>query len=252
MEFKQDTILDIIESENRMALTGEERFGAYYVNASEFNDLLQNFIKSVDPNCFIFVAFLSQIRKHNLLAIFSAIRLNHVQAMSNLRQVLEAGANAAYSIPNPDKNDFVDVDENGIVDATQELMNKRYKWLEANFKTGSDAIKNMKGLINSSTVHSNIIYAHNNFKFDGDQGRFVTPFFDFEDDYLIKCDLWQIANISMGLMDLLYGVNRGLNVIKFSDDFIPRLKALEKENQRLKAEMMGTERFKKAQALEKK
>ena len=110
----------------------------------------------------------------------------------------------------------------------------------------------MKNAINSSTAHSNIIYAHNNFRFDGEKGKFVTPFFDIEDDYLIKGNLWQIGNIALGIMDLFYGVNKKLGVIKFIDDFIPRLKALEVENHRLKEEMMNTDRFKKAQKLSTK
>ena len=249
MEFKQDTIGNIIESESQMILHGAERFGDYFINASEFNNLLQQFIKSVDPDRFIFAMFLAQIRKHHLLAHFSAVRLHHVQAMMNLRQVLEAGSCAAYAIANPDREGFADIDENGIIDATQELTKKRYKWLEDNFKKGSDAIKNMKNTINSSTAHSNIVYAHNNFRFDGEQGKFVTPFFDIEDESLVKTDLWQIGNIAMGLMDLFYGVNKDIKVIKFVDDFVPRLKALEAENHRLKAEMMSTDRFKNAQKL---
>ena len=249
MKFVQDTIGDIIESESQMILHGAECFGAYFINASEFNNLLQQFIKSVDPDRFIFGMFLAQIRKHHLLAHFSAVRLHHIQAMMNLRQVLEAGSCAAYAIANPGQDGFADIDENGIIDATQELTKKRYIWLEENFEKGSDAIKNMKNAINSSTAHSNIIYAHNNFRFDGEKGKFVTPFFDIEDDYLIKGDLWQIGNIALGIMDLFYGVNKKLGVIKFIDDFIPRLKALEAENHRLKEEMMNTERFKKAQKI---
>lgn len=249
MQFEDATIGDIIESEHQMALHGAERFGDYFINASEFNSLLQQFIKSVDPDRFIFAMFLSQIRKHHLLALFSAVRLHHIQAMMNLRQVLEAGSCAAYAITNPDREGFGDTDEDGIIDATQELTKKRYKWLEDNFKKGSDFIKNMKGTINNSTAHSNIIYAHNNFKFDGEQGKFITPFFDIEDDYLVKTDLWQIGNIALGLMNLFYGINKGLDVIKFVDDFVPRLKALEANNHALKEEMMNTERYKNATKL---
>jgi len=251
MDFKQETIGDILTSEHEMVLHGAESYGDYFINASEFNHLLQGFIKSVDPDRFIFAMFLAQIRKYHLLALFSAVRLHHIQAMMNLRQVLEAGSCAAYAIANPDQNGFADIDENGIIDATQELTKQRYKWLEENFEKGSDAIKNMKTTINNSTAHSNIVYAHNNFRFDGKEGKFDTPFFDIKDDYLVKTDLWQIGNIAMGLMDLFYGVNKSLNVVKFVDDFIPRLKKLENDNNQLKKEMMESERFKNAQKLRK-
>jgi hypothetical protein len=249
MEFKQNTIDDIIESERQMVLRGSERYGNYFVNASEFNDLIQSCIKSVDPDRYIFAMFLAQIRKHTTLAIFSALRLHHLQTMMDLRQVLEAGTCAAYAIANPDVAGFADIDKDGIADATQDLTKKRYKWLEDNFKQGSDAIKNMKGAINQSAAHSNIIYAHNNFRFDSDAVKFVTPFFDIEDEYLVKTNLWQIGNVIMGLVDLFYGVNKNLNVIKFVDDFVPRLKTLESENHKLKAEMMATDRYKNAQKL---
>lgn len=230
-----------------MILAGADRYGDYFINAYEFNGLLQKFIKSVNPDRFIFAMFLAQIRKHHTLALFSALRLHHIQAMMDLRQVLEAGSCAAYAIVNHTREGFADLDENGILNASQELTKKRYKWLEENFENGSNAIKNMKKSINESTAHSNIIYAHNNFRFDGEGGKFVTPFFDIEDDYLVKTDLWQIGNIAMGLMDLFYGVNSKLNVIKFINDFIPRFKDLEAGNHKLKEEMMATERYKKAE-----
>lgn len=247
MEFKQETVEDILESEKQMILCGEERYGAYFKNAVEFNNLLGEFIKSIDPECFIFAMFMAQIKKHNTLAIFSTLRLHHIQAMMDLRQELEAGSCAAYAIANPDQSGFAGVEENGIINSSQELTNKRYKWLEDNFKKGSDAIKNMKSEINKSTAHSNIIYAHNNFRLDDKNCKFVTPFFDIEDEYLVKTDLWQIGNIAMSLMDLFYGVNQNLWVIKFTDDFIPRLKKLEIENHRLKNELMSLDRFKNAQ-----
>lgn len=245
MEFKQSNFGEIIESEREMVLAGADRYGDYFINAYEFNVLLQTFIKSVDPDRFIFAMFLAQIRKHQALALFSSLRLHHIQAMMDLRQVLEAGSCAAFAIANPERGGFADLAENGILDASQELTRKRYKWLEENFSKGSEAIKNMKGGINESTAHSNIIYAHNNFHFDGGE-KFGTPFFDIEDDYLVKTDLWQIGNIAMGLMDLFYGVNSELNVIKFIKDFVPQLKKLEADNHKLKAEMMATERYKKA------
>lgn len=250
--FKQETIGDILTNEHEMVLHGAESYGDYFINASEFNLLLQEFIKSVDSDRFIFAIFLAQIKKHHLLALFSVVRLHHIQATMDLRQTLEAGSCAAYAIANPDQNGFADIDENGIIDAIQELTKKRYKWLEENFKKGSDAIKNMKTTINNSTAHSNIVYAYNNFRFDSKEGKFDTPFFDIKDDYLVKTGLWQIGNIAMGLMDLFYGVNKNLNVVKFIDNFIPRLKKLESDNNRLKTEMMKSKRFKNAQKLKKK
>jgi len=245
MDMKQSTIGDIIESESKMILGAAKKYGEYFVNASDFNHLLNEFIKSIDPDRFIFAIFLSQIRKHHTLALFSAVRLHHTQSMMDLRQVLEAGACAAYAIANPNKNDFADVDKNGILNPSNKLTKKRYMWLDKNYLDKSRFIKNMKGLINKLSAHSNIVSAHKNFNFDTDNKKFETPFFDIEDEYHVKTDLWMIGNIAMGLMDLFSGVNKNLGVVKFIDEFIPRLKSLEAQNHKLKDELMKNPRFKK-------
>lgn len=64
----------------------------------------------------------------------------------NLRQVLEAGTCAAYAIAHIDPEVFADIDEEGLLDASKELAKKRYKWLEKNLKSGSDAIKRMNSI----------------------------------------------------------------------------------------------------------
>lgn len=189
--------------------------------------------------------FLSQVRKHYALALFSAVRLHHVQAMMDLRQVLEAGACAAYAIANTDPADYADVKEDGTLDPSQRLTKKRYDWLDKHYPDGSAGIKRMKAAINEAAAHANIVYAHNNFEADFKAGKFETPFFDFEDEQLVKTDLWQIANIALGLMDLYFGVNAKLDVLKIKDDWKPSFLALAAENERLKAEMMAHERFKK-------
>lgn len=246
VDFKQSTIGEILDSEREMVLKGPERYGHYCHNASNFNVMLQHFLKSIDPERFIFALFLSQIRKHHTLALFSALRLHRIQSMMNLRQVLEAGACAAYAIVHTDPGDFADTDGEGLLDASKELAKKRYKWLEKNFKSRSDAIKRMKLDINQSTAHSNIIYAYNNCEINYEQKKFEHFFFDVDDDFWAKTNLWQIANIAMGLMDLFYIVNKPLNVLKFSDDFLSRLQELVAENRRLKEEMMDTERYQQA------
>jgi len=251
MEFMQSTFGEIIESEREMFLTAAGRYGDFFINASEFNVLLNEFIKSVDLDRYIFAMFLSQVRKHTTLALLSAVRLHHIQAMMNLRQVLEAGSCASYAIANIDREDFADVDEFGFLNPSQKLTNKRNQWLNKHYPAGSKIIQTMKNIINKSTAHANIVYAHNNFTFDGERGKFATPFFDKEDEYWVRTDLWQIGNITMGLMDLFYGVNKNRDVVKFADDFVSRLKILERENIRLKDGVMATERFQKSQAATK-
>ncbi|XOB40797.1 MAG: hypothetical protein ACKKMW_01900 [Candidatus Nealsonbacteria bacterium] len=247
MEFKQSTIGDLIESERKMVLTGAERYGEYFINASEFNALLNNFVKSIDdPNKFIFVAFLSQVRKHHTLALFSSVRLHHIQTGLNLRQVLEAGAWAAYAMAHKNKDKFCEADTNNILNIPKRLQTARNNWLNQNFKIKSDEIKRLKELINKSVAHANIVYALQNFEMmpAGDPG-FYTPFFDFNDEYKVKNDLWFIANTALGLIDLFYGVNQQYKVFQLVDDFNARFKQLVDHNNKLKLEMMEHPRFKK-------
>lgn len=246
MDFKQSTLGEILDSEREMVIRGVERYGPYFRNASEFINILgSGIIKSIAHDRFVFVIFLSHIRKHLTLALFSALRLHRVQAMMNLRQVLEAGACAAYAIANTEPADFADVKDDGTLDPSPRLAKKRYDWLDQNFPDGSAAIKRMKNMINEIGSHANIVSAQETFKYDLEAGIFNTPFFDYEDEVFVKTDLWQIANVALGLMDLFYGVNQKLKVIKLQDDWSDKFQALAKENERLKAEMLAHERFKK-------
>jgi hypothetical protein len=167
----------------------------------------------------------------------------------DLRQTLEAGASAANAIANIASADFADKDKEGILNPTRDLARKRYKWLEQNFAEGSHAIKRLKESINKSAAHSNIADAHSTVNFDDVNRRFDTPFFDIEDDYFVKSDLWLIANVAMGLLRLFFEVNRPLNVIVFADDFEKRVKELSADNDGLRAEMMQTERYQHANQL---
>lgn len=249
MELPQSNIDDIIKSESALVVRASEKYRRYFSNAMDFHNLLNTFIVSINkPDRFIFVAFLSQIRKHHLLAILSTARLHHVQTMMDLRQTLEAGSCAAFAIPNPDLSGFAESDDSGILDASQELSIKRYSWLDANYRQASETLKNLKKSINSSAAHANIVYAQKNFEFDSMSGKFLTPFFDFEEERHVKSDFWLAGNLAMGIMDLIYGVDKPIGALKFANHFIPRLKALEVENQAIKMELMADPAFKKFQS----
>lgn len=245
-DIKHITLADIIESERAMALDAENRYGEFFGNATAFIGLFSSFLKSINRNRYIFAMFLAQVQKHYTLAILSAVRLHHTQALMDLRQVLEAGACAAYAIANIDPADFADVDNQGFLNPSQDLTRKRYKWLDDKFPTGSQGIKDMKDAINASASHANIVSAHYNFKIAENWERFDTSFFDVEDDYFVKTDLWQSANIALGLIDLFYGVASEYEGIVFADDFHARFEELVAINMKLKEEMMETERYKKA------
>ncbi len=237
-----ETIDDILDAEREMIPQAEEKYGDAFRNAAGFNDLLNNFLKEAKPDAWVFMAFLSQIKKYHTLALFSVVRLHHIQAMLNLRQVLEAGVNAAYGLANPNKEDFVVDGEDGVLDTSDTLDKKRRQWIENNHRKHSDFIKNMKNSINESCAHSNIIYAFNNFSMA--DYKFKTDFFDKGEEHHVKADLWMIGNIALSLMDLFYGINKGVKQLTFVDNFVKRLKELEADGNILKAEAERHPRFK--------
>jgi hypothetical protein len=243
MEFLQATIGQILDSEKEMVLRASERFGKYYETALECSLLMTHFLNETDPDRWVFAAFLSQVKKHHTLALFSAVRLHKVQAMMVLRQALEAGACAAFAIANPDPAQFVDADESGILDPSQKLAKKRYNWLAENYPEGSSAIKEIKKQINTSDAHANLI---NTFLTDDGAGLFVTPFFDIEDEDYVKTHLWQIGHVALTLLHLFYEINERRNVIKFVGNFWPQIQTLGQKNESLRAEMMASDRVKRA------
>lgn len=246
MEFLQGTIGQILDSEKEMVLSAPERYGKYYETALECSLLMTHFLKLVDPDMWVFAAFLSQVKKHHTLALFSAVRLHKVQAMMVLRQALEAGACAAFAIANPDPAQFVDADESGILDPSQKLVKKRYNWLIENYPEGSSAIEEIKKQINISTAHANLISAHSTFRTDDEAGLFVTPFFDIEDEDYVKTHLWQIGHVALTLLHLFFEINERRNVIKFVDNFWPQIQTLGQKNESLRVEMMASDRGKRA------
>lgn len=250
MSLKQSNLTEIINSEHHLLIDAPGEYGDFFLHSLVSVKLLQSFVVDIKQEGWLFFSFLAHIRKHHMLAFLSTIRLHHVQVVMNLRQVLESGVNASYAIANPNSDDFANVTPEGLLDTPEKLKDKRYKWLEENYPKGSDAIKAMKKQMQSSS-HSNLVDTHRTFKYTN-RGNFVrleTPFFDTQNKFQVKADLWSLANIIMGLMDLFYGINQKYNRVTFSDKFVDELLALDKENKRLKEIMMDTPNFKRADKL---
>ncbi len=247
MDFKQKTTDDIIDSEYRMVATAPQRYGEYYTLARDMSSFMSAPIKAVSRDRAIFVRFLSQVKKHHLLAVFSTVRLHQIQAMMNLRQVLEAGACAAFAIANPDPAHFANTTAEGTLDASKKLTAKRYDWLDEKFPGGSAHIKARKEQINASTAHANIAYTQNNFRLADSGNEFSTPFFDIEDDYFVTGDLLMESGIAISLIDLFYGVNKNVKAITWRDDFESQFAMLVERESTLRSKMLSSDRFKEQQ-----
>lgn len=239
----------IAKAEMEMVATAPERYGKFYDTAANGSLFLGHFLKSINPDRWIFASFLSQVKKHHALALLSVVRGHQVQSMMNLRQVIEAGTCAAYAIANIEHTDFVYIDDYGILDPSKTLTVMRYKWLEKHYTDESNKIKGIKDTFNEFASHSNLIYGQKTFQYDDWKNRFDTPFFDIGDEYHVKTDLWMLTNVGLILMDLFYKVNNGRNVIEFADDFPHRMTTLATENDTLKAGMISSDRYKEAMAI---
>ena len=169
--------------------------------------------------------------------------------MINLRQVLEAGAAAAFAIANPEAEHFAAIDAQGFIDPSQELTKKRHQWLDKNFPAGSAAIREKKDRINDTFAHANVVSTNQTFEVNEAINEISTPFFDVEDEFQVKVDLWLTASISIELMDLPYGVNKGRDVVKFIPNFESDLHQFHQRNSALLREMQSTERYKRAFAM---
>lgn len=248
----QSNLSEIIKTEYRLLDEAPQKYGDFFNHAVDSFSLLQTFVVTIKNEGWLFVAFLSQLKKHHLLALLSSVRRHHVQFVMNLRQVIESGTNAAYALGNPNPDDFALPTPEGILEIPEKLKKKRYEWLEKNYSKGSAAIVSMKKLMQLPS-HSNILDAHRTFKFETKDktAQLKTPFFDFENNYQTKSDLWSLANMAMGLMDLFYGINLKYQLVTFSSNFVQELQSLEKENRRLKEIIMNTPKFKRADKIAK-
>lgn len=196
---QQSALPEIIETEHQLAISAAERYSEYYKHAEATTSLISFFAKSVPQTLPIFARFWSQTKKHHLLALLSTVRLHQSQAMMDLRLTLEAAVCAAFAIVHTDPALFADTAEDGILDPSQALARKRYRWLDDNFPDASLYIKGHKHRINNATAHANIVSTHRIFALQGRE--YILPFFDIEDEYYTHTDLYTIGAIGISVMN---------------------------------------------------
>lgn len=244
------TLTEIIEGEHNKTLNALNTYRENFAHNLSIFQLLENFLVEFNAPEDIFLRFYYSVRNFYLLTLFSIVRQHHVQSSLNLRQLIESGANAAYSIAFPDVNKFAKTDEFGIMNSSDKLKSKRYQWLSKNYPNTSNAILKIKKPVQFSS-HSNIVDSNRGYRFlSSKQGAQVqVSYFDFQDEYMEKTSLWQLANTTLAIMGLWYEVSQNYKSIKVIPDFAEKHSELMNENQEIKEEFMKTKRFKKADIL---
>jgi hypothetical protein len=103
----------------------------------------------------------------------------------------------------------------------------------------------MKNAINRYGSHASVVQTMHNFQaqFGAAIPHFGTSFFDAEDPFRVKTDLWRSADIALAVLDLLYGVNRDFEVLTFAGDYESLFHDLARQHEALGEEMRATERF---------
>jgi hypothetical protein len=249
MTYPQSTLEEIIDSERAMLVDAPERYGEHYKHARATTMYLSLCIASIElDRAEMFGRLFSLLKKQHTLCLFSVLRLHRAQAMTNLRQVLEAGAASAFAIVHPETDHFVDVDEFGVMNPSQRLMGKRYKWLSDNYPDKSMLIARAKENINAYFSHANIVSGDGAFSIAEDRSYVSAPFFDIEDEYYVQADLWLMSSVAIVLMDLFFGVvgdaaRYGRSVVEFRDDFQHTIRGLVAENAGLQAKIQAGERY---------
>jgi hypothetical protein len=250
VEFKQARVSDIIESERQMVLSAPKRFGYFHDNAMGTSYLLGHGVAGMPHHRSLVARWCSQLKKYHLLAIFSFVRLHQVQGLMNLRQVLEAAVDAAFAVAHVDDlKDYGYADRHGAIMTPQSYKRKRYAWLEANYKAGSDNLLALKDAINRYGSHASVVQTMHNFQaqFGAATPHFGTSFFDAEEAYHVKTDLWRSADIALAVLDLLYGVNRDFAALTFAGDYLTLFSELARQHDALGEELRATERFQETQ-----
>ena len=246
------TIDDLIGKEQRLALAAPERYGVYYFHARDTALLLSKCLVSVDISQVYFARFFSYTKKHHLLAILSSVRLHKVQAFMNLRHVLEGGTWAAYAIAHPKQDAFVETGPDGMIRMSNKLTNRRNVWLDKNFRDASTYIKTQKDRINETIAHAGLVYTQTVFDINEASRTYELPFFDNEDGFHIRTDLWLIAAIGISLMDLFYGVKHQCGgIMEFAADFEDHVRALQQQNAALQHVLQSDERHTEIEARER-
>jgi hypothetical protein len=243
--------ISISEIENKLIAEAKGKYGKVYENAESLVFLVWDFLKSAEADAWIFVSFLSQVQKFATLSLLSTLRHHNAQSFMNIRQIFEAGVLAAYSLRKGDDKAFYYKDENDVAYVNEDVRMKAYKWLEQNYESHSNSIKNQKEIINSMWTHSSILLTSFNFELNGEQ-KLSTSLFDKEDDFHTKSDLWFLANSCWGFLDLFAKEITKTKMAKLSDDFVSKMTQYGKDNEELKKEFTADPRIRKWENIIKK
>lgn len=211
--------------EHQKLLDAEQKYGNAFINAYNTTILVSNLMMWPVIDCDLFIRFYSQMKKYHTLSVISTVRMHRIQAKMDLRYFLESTANAAFSLAHTDTQNYFDHQNRRIGDA-QKASVKAYRWLETTYQGHSDFMKDLKATINEQTAHAHVVNSQHNFDLiAGERAEIITSYFDFEDDEVVKLDLWIAAKAGLHAADLILQVQKDFGGFLPSSDVanLPRL-----------------------------
>jgi hypothetical protein len=234
-------IIQLSEQENALIINAPTEYGNIFQNAHDLVYLTGHFISNIKPDGHVFSLFIPQVQKALTLSLLSCLRNHEVQLNMMLRYALESAVLAGYALNNPNLDDFCYTDSRNCLCPKEKAKDAAYKWINNNFPSFSDKIKYMKDSINESFAHANILSTPQNYSLSKTEIRSL--FFDIPDALITKKNLWWIANISFGLLDLLSRVIEKHPLVSLANDFPEKMKRYYGENEKIKEQLAAEPRL---------
>lgn len=224
---QKDVIKWIIERENQKIENAEKDYWEYYLFALDSYWLITNFVDSIKEDWFFFTLSLWQIWKFSLLSIFSIIRGHKKEYHMNLRQVVESGCIASYSLFNNRIDDYLIKKENDKYEYNKKVLEMSYKWLKENHIKHNDFLLEIKKIINQHT-HADIIW---NWNLKLIKWNWIMEYFD-DNDYIFETEelLRNVGSILINFFDMFYLINNTYNTVSIKKDFTLKFEELIKKD----------------------
>lgn len=234
----------ILLAESQLVHHAPAQFGKTYDIPLEFIDVFSaDLFETFNQTADIFVSLYPQVRNHLLLAWLSTLRRHRTQAWLNMRHAIEFGNAAAFALAHNDGEFFASKRADGTLDAHKGLVTKRNRWIAKNFPPLSSSLKQIKDDLNENSCHANVIIASLTSRVDEVKQTITSRFFDHDDAFFVRVDLWQIGHISALILKLFVEVNTASGFARLSPAKLAKAEQLREENFLLQEELLAHSRM---------
>ncbi len=205
------TLISLANEEQQRLNSALQTYGNFSAITDATVELFGGMVSSVTTQAPPFVAFYAQAKKHATLAFFSILRGHRTQYKLTLRYFLESLVQAAYSASHRDPREYWDLEAKAPT--KQDTVVKRAnQWLKETYPISSANIKEMKERINSQSSHANFVTSLTNFTLS-ENGNHDSPFFDYENDLIVKSDLLECTRAASIAIDLLLACSKDTGIM---------------------------------------